>query len=185
MDHVHIGRRLVPAVALLCGLSAGAAAAETGRTPLQIGSAQLAGDEPSYLDLGVGSFGSGAAHLAPDSAEGRIELRYGKKLFHLGPALGLLANTNGGLFGYGGLYADVRLGNLVITPFGGLGGYHRGDGEHLGGTFQFRLSLAVAYELANRSRLGVQYAHISNAGIHDINPGDNELLVTYSLPLGF
>ncbi|HJT06016.1 MAG TPA: acyloxyacyl hydrolase, partial [Stellaceae bacterium] len=82
-------------------------------------------------------------------------------------------------------YADVRLGNLVITPFGGLGGYHRGDGEHLGGTFQFRLSLAVAYEFANRSRLGVQYAHISNARIHDINPGDNELLVTYSLPLGF
>jgi hypothetical protein len=184
MRHAPIGRPAL-AVALLCALGSGVAAAQTGGTPLQTGPAQLAGDEASYLDLGVGSFGSGPGHPAPDSAEGRVELRYGKKLFYLGPALGLLANTNGGIFGYGGLYADVRLGDLVITPFGGIGGYDRGSGERLGGTFEFRLSLAVAYELANRSRLGVQYAHISNAGIHDINPGDNELLVTYSLPLGF
>jgi lipid A 3-O-deacylase len=184
MEHAYIGRRAL-AAALLCGLGAGGAAADTGSTPLRIGSAQLAGDEASYLDLGVGSFGSGAGHLAPDSAEGRVELGYGKKLFYLGPAFGFLANTNGGVFGYGGLYADVHLGGLVITPFGGIGGYDRGDGRRLGGTFQFRLSLAVAYELANRSRLGVQYAHISNARIHEINPGDNELLATYSLPLSF
>ncbi|HWG78199.1 MAG TPA: acyloxyacyl hydrolase [Stellaceae bacterium] len=184
MQHAHIGRRTL-AVALLCGLGAGAAAAETGSAPLQIGSAQLAGDEASYLDLGLGSFGSGAGHLAPQSAEGRIELRYGRKLFYLGPALGLLANTKGGVFGYGGLYADVHLGDVVITPFGGIGGYDRGNGERLGGTFEFRLSLAAAYEFANRSRVGVQYAHISNASIHEINPGDNELLVTYSLPLSF
>jgi hypothetical protein len=184
MKHIQRGR-LAPAVALVCGLGTGAAAAQASTAPLQVGPAQLAGDEASYLDLGVGSFGSGIGHPAPDSAEGRVELRYGKKLFYLGPALGFLANTNGGIFGYGGAYADIRLGNVVMTPFGGIGGYDRGHGEHLGGTFQFRLSLAVAYEFANRSRLGVQYAHISNAGIHDINPGDNELLVTYSLPLGF
>jgi lipid A 3-O-deacylase len=184
MIDTHIGR-LAPAAALLCGLTAGAAAAETGSTPLQLGSAQVAGDEASYLDLGVGTFGTRAGHVAPDAGEGRVELRYGKKIFYLGPALGLLANTRGGVFGYAGLYADLHLGNVVITPFGGVGGYHRGDGEHLGGTFEFRLSLAAAYEFADRSRLGLQYGHISNAGIHDINPGDNELLVTYSFPLGF
>lgn len=184
MIEAHIGR-LASAVALLCALGAGTAAAETGGTPLQLGPAQLAGDEASYLDLGVGSFGSAPGHPAPDAAEGRVELRYGKKLFHLGPALGLLANTRGGVFGYAALYADLRLGNVVITPLGGLGGYHRGNGEHLGGTFEFRLSLAAAYEFADRSRLGLQYGHISNAGTHDINPGDNELLVTYSFPLGF
>lgn len=184
MNHAPIGRHAL-AVALLCGLATGAAAAQTGSTPLQIGSAQLLGDEASYFDFGIGSFGSGPGHVAPDSAEGRVELRYGKKLFHLGPALGLLANTRGGVFGYAGLYADLRIGNVVITPLGGVGGYHRGGGEHLGGTFQFRLSLAAAYEFADRSRLGLQYGHISNAGIHDINPGDNELLVTYSFPLGF
>jgi hypothetical protein len=31
----------------------------------------------------------------------------------------------------------------------------------------------------------VQYGHISNAGSHRINPGDNELLITYAFPLGF
>jgi len=184
MIEAHIGRAAL-AVVLLCGLDAGATAAQTSSAPLQLGSAQVAGDDASYLDLGVGSFGSGAGHPAPDAAEGRVELRYGKKLFHLGPALGLLANTKGGVFGYAGLYADVHLGNVVITPLGGVGGYHRGDGEHLGGTFEFRLSFAAAYEFADRSRLGLQYGHISNAGTHDINPGDNELLVSYSFPLGF
>ena len=184
MIEARIGRPVL-AVALLCGLGASAAAAETGGAPLQLGPAQLAADEASYLDLGLGTFGTRPGHPAPDAGEGRVELRYGKKLLYLGPALGLLANTKGGVFGYGGLYADLHLGNVVITPLGGIGGYHRGNGEHLGGTFQFRLSLAVAYEFADRSRLGLQYGHISNAGTHDINPGDNELLVTYSLPLGF
>jgi hypothetical protein len=31
------------------------------------------------------------------------------------------------------------------------------------------------------SRLGVQFAHISNAGLHKRNPGDNELLTKYAL----
>ena len=184
MRHAPIGH-LALAVALLCGLGTGPAAAQTSTAPLHLGSAQLAGDEASYLDLGIGTFGTRFGHPAPDAGEGRVELRYGKKLFYLGPALGLLANTRGGVFGYAGLYGDLRFGNVVITRLGGIGGYHRGDGEHLGGAFEFRLSLAAAYELADRSRLGLQYGHISNAGTHDINPGDNELLLTYSLPLGF
>jgi len=184
MKAAHIGYPAL-VLALLCSIGAGKAAAQPSGAPLELGSAQVAADEASYLDLGIGTFGTRVGHIAPDAGEGRVELRYGKKLFYLGPALGLLANTRGGVFGYAGLYADLHFGNLVITPLGGVGGYHRGDGEHLGGTFEFRLSLAAAYEFADRSRLGLQLGHISNAGIHDINPSDNELLVTYSLPLGF
>jgi lipid A 3-O-deacylase len=184
MRHARIGRPAL-GLAVLCSLSAGAVAAETRVAPLELGPAQLAADEASYLDLGIGTFGTRVGHPAPDAGEGRVELRYGRKLFHLGPALGLLANTKGGVFGYGGIYADLRLGDLVLTPLAGIGGYHRGNGEHLGGTFEFRLSLAAAYEFADRSRLGLQYGHISNAATHDINPGDNELLATYSFPLGF
>jgi lipid A 3-O-deacylase len=184
MTAAHIGYPAL-VLALFCSIGAGGAVAQTQDAPLELGPAQLASDEASYFDLGIGTFGTRVGHVAPDAGEGRVELRYGKKLFHLGPALGLLANTRGGVFGYGGLYADLRLGNVVITPLGGIGGYHRGNGEHLGGTFEFRISLAAAYEFANRSRLGLQYGHISNAGTHDINPSDNELLVTYSFPLGF
>lgn len=184
MRHAHIGRPAL-ALALLCSIGAGAAAAQARGAPLDLGPAQLAGDEPSYVDLAAGTFGTRPGHVAPDAASGRVELRYGKKLFHLGPALGVLGNTKGGVFGYAGVYADLRLGDVVITPLAGAGGYHRGRGEDLGGTFEFRLSLGAAYELSGGSRLGLQYGHISNAESHRINPGENELLVTYALPLGF
>jgi len=63
--------------------------------------------------------------------------------------------------------------------------YHRGGGEDLGGTFEFRTSVVGAYEFGNGSRVGVQFAHVSNAGTgkRNVNPGENELLLTYSLPL--
>jgi hypothetical protein len=184
MRDVCIGR-LALALALLCSLDTAGAAAQTPGTPLALGPVAVAGDDASYLDLAAGTFGTRPGHVAPEAAEGRIEFRYGRKFYYLGPALGLLANTKGGVFGYAGVYADLHLGDIVVTPLGGVGGYHRGDGESLGGTFEFRLSLAAAYEFADRSRLGVQYGHISNAGSHRINPGDNELLITYAFPLGF
>jgi lipid A 3-O-deacylase len=184
MTDARVGRPAL-ALAFLCSMGAGGAAAQTRSAPRDLGPVQLAGDDASYLDLAAGSFGTGPSHFAPDSAQARVELRYGKKLFHLGPALGVLGNTKGGVLGYTGLYADLRLGDVVITPLGGVGAYHRGRGEDLGGTFEFRLSLGVAYAFADRSRLGMQYGHISNAGSHRINPGENELLVTYALPLGF
>jgi hypothetical protein len=117
------------------------------------------------------------------NAEGRIEFRYGQKFLHIGPAVGVLANNKGGAFGYGGIYSDIKYGDFVVTPLGAIGGYHRGGSEDLGGTFQFRLSLNVAYELSGQSRLGVQFAHISNAGIQSRNPGDNEVLATYAIPI--
>jgi lipid A 3-O-deacylase len=95
-------RRLAPALAFLCSLGASAAAAQTSGAPLALGPVQLAGDEASYLDLGVGTFGTRMGHVAPEAGEARVELRYGKKLFYLGPALGLLATTKGGVFGCGG-----------------------------------------------------------------------------------
>jgi len=175
-----------PALALAAVLGFSNAAAAQGQTgPLALGPFVVAADEPSYLDFAAGTFGTGPGHLAPDAATGRVELRYGGKLYHIGPALGLLGNTRGGVFGYAGLYADLRLGDVVITPLAGLGGYHRGSGPDLGGTFEFRLSLAAAHEFADRSRLGLQYGHISNGGSHRRNPGENEILVTYARPLGF
>jgi lipid A 3-O-deacylase len=65
-----------------------------------------------------------------------------------------------------------------------MGGYHEGDSADLGGVFQFRESIDLAYRFDNGHRLGVRVAHISNAGIHDKNPGEEEILLTYSFSLG-
>lgn len=103
-------------------------------------------------------------------------------MWFLGPAIGLMANTDGGVFGYGGLYADIAYGNFIVTPLAGFGGYREGDSTDLGGVFQFRLSIGVSYQFENRHRLGLNLAHVSNATIHEINPGEEELYLTYAIP---
>ena len=108
----------------------------------------------------------------------------GRKVFLVGFALGLMANTDGGLFGYIGAYCDLSYKKLYVTPQLAMGGYGEGSSTDLGGVFQFRESLDLAYRFNNGHRLGIRAAHISNASIHEINPGEEELLLTYSFPIG-
>ena len=48
--------------------------------------------------------------------------------------------------------------------------------------FQFRLALGITYQFEDRSRLGITLGHISNAQIHDDNPGEDEVYVSFALP---
>jgi lipid A 3-O-deacylase len=181
-------RRVSLGMAALFLLALLAGEARADGSGLDLGPIQIKGDEPSYGDLGLGAFNIQRHRESPTDGEGHIELRYGRKLFYLGPALGFLGDTRGGFFGYGGFYSDVALGPFVLTGLAGAGGYDRGssaDSIDLGGTFEFRLSADLAYEFDDESRFGVQFAHISNAGLHDRNPGENELLLTYAVPLRF
>jgi lipid A 3-O-deacylase len=146
--------------------------------------AAAAENSPNYLILGVGAFDLFEENVVDHnrSAAGTVELRLGTKLLGIGPALGLLANVDGGVFGYGGLYFDLPFGPIVITPLGAIGGYRQGDSKDLGGVFQFRASITAAYQFENASRLGVELGHISNAHIHEENPGEEDAFITYALP---
>ncbi|BAW80467.1 lipid A 3-O-deacylase-like protein [Candidatus Nitrosoglobus terrae] len=140
-------------------------------------------NNPSYLGFGVGSFDTDHSEM---SAAGTIEFRYGKKLFNaIGPLIGIMGNTDGGFFGYGGIYGDIRFWNFAITPFFSVGGYDQGGSKNLGGIFNFREGITFAYERDNGDRIGIRYNHISSAGINKQNPGENELLVTYDIALPF
>jgi len=143
--------------------------------------------EPSYLELSAGVWDIiGNAHRNEAGAAG-AEFRFGRKLFHIGPAAGLLADWHGGGMVYAGFYGDIRLGPIVVTPLAGLGLWWRGgdNDEELGGPFEFRLSLETAYQFADRSRLGLRFGHISNADTRRKNPGENDLMLGYALPLDF
>jgi len=72
-----------------------------------------------------------------------------------------------------------------VTPLGAVGAWWHGGrrDENLGGTFEFRISLAAAYEFADSSRLGLRFGHISSADINKKNPGENDLMLTYGIPL--
>ena len=170
-------RRLAPLIGAALVFSPGTVAA-------------AAAPEPDHLSLSLGAFDA----LKQDFPAGelRIEYRSGWRLFDhggwfrgIGPMLGLMANTDGAVFGYGALYAEFRpTERLSVRPSSGIGGYHRGDGVELGGVFEFHLGATVDYRLDHGHRLGVTYAHISNSNIHDENPGVDSLLVTYSIPHG-
>jgi hypothetical protein len=158
----------------------------------QIGPVNVLGPGPDRLVTGLGAFNIGPttghgphAHSTPPMAE--FEYRFGWKPDFLGkaigPAAGVLANTEGGVYGYVGVYADLPVGNFVITPLAGAGGYHEGDGKDLGGVFQFRLAFNAAYEFSGGTRLGVRFGHLSNAAIHAENPGENEILLVLDVPL--
>ena len=150
----------------------------------RLGPIEILGDTPSYAEVGLGAFDVFAERGGSGERSGaaQLQLRWGQKLYFIGPVVGLLGNTDGGVFGYGGIYADLAYGSFVVTPVLAAGGYSEGGSKDLGGVFQFRLEVGIAYEFDDGTRIGVRLGHISNAGIHDDNPGEEELFLTLAIP---
>ena len=142
------------------------------------GAVKVLGDAPSSLNLGLGSFDM---FDDDDAVAGQIEWRFGDKLGFAGPLAGVVANADGGVFGYVGLYADLAVGRFVISPQTGFGAYERGGSNDLGGVFEFYSALTVGCKLEDRSQLGIRFGHISNGDLHKKNPGTDLLLVQYRI----
>ncbi len=70
----------------------------------------------------------------------------------------------------------------MASPSFAVGGSHEGDGKELGGTLEFRSAIELAYRFDDRSRLGIQVGHLSNAGIYAENPGTEFAILNYSIP---
>jgi hypothetical protein len=150
----------------------------------RLGPLEILGEAPSYAEVGLGVFDVFAERDGSGERSGaaQLQLRWGRKLYFIGPVVGLLGNTDSGVFGYGGIYADLAFGNIIVTPVLAAGGYSEGGSKDLGGVFQFRAELGIAYEFDDGTRIGARLGHISNAGIHDDNPGEEELLITFAIP---
>jgi hypothetical protein len=146
--------------------------------------AAIAGPAASFeIGVGLGADDlTGGDALAPG---GFVELRAAPLLGFGALGLGATAIVEGDVDGdvFGGA------GPLVVwTPFeGGLrveggvafGGYRAGDsGNDLGAGYAFRSSIGASYPLDARLRLGAVFAHKSNAGFADDNPGVESLYLT-------
>lgn len=146
------------------------------------------GQERGYLTVGAGAFD----YLDRDHLAGAFsaQYRFGARVLEgqgpawfngLGPEIGLLANTQGGIFGFADVFLDLRpTERLVIWPGGGIGGYRQGDSRDLGGIRQFHSEITFGYHLGPNHLLGLSVQHISNAGTQDWNPGTNLIFLTYS-----
>ncbi len=137
--------------------------------------------ESNYLTLGAGIYEIGDDY---SSGEYRAEYRHSNIWKQLYPIAGINANTDGGIYGFGGLAYDFYLGDsFVIIPAFAVGAYEEGDSKDLGGTLEFRSQLEFAYQFKNMSRLGISYSHMSNASLYEHNPGQESLVLNYSIPL--
>ena len=161
------------AMGLLIGLVP--AVIGTAASPAQAGDAD-------FLTISMGGYD---VNDNETSAEFRMEYRMARTYLFLKPMIGLLGNSEGGVYGYGGVNLDIYLGRQwVVMPNFAIGGYRRGSSKDLGSVIEFRSGLEIAYRFADHARLGVALSHISNAGISDNNPGTESLVLSYSIPLG-
>jgi hypothetical protein len=175
--------RLFCWIVLGCVAVTGPARADDQPLPL-LRSMSLLADTPNYVDFAAGGYALYGDHQRNQDLGVSAEIRLGQKWNYIGPALGIVGNVDGGFFIYAGGYTDIRWGPVVVTPLLGVGADHHGDArdEYLGGVFEFRLQLTAAYQFADASRLGLMIGHISSAHINKVNPGDNELMVSYGYP---
>ena len=73
----------------------------------------------------------------------------------------------------------------MLTPNEAVGFWSQGDHDarNLGSWVEFRSGAEFDYRFDDFSRLGFSFHHISNAGLTQRNPGEEEALINYSIPL--
>ena len=144
-------------------------------------------NDPPRLALGVGAFDITPSSSHKDSrtaAEFRGEYRFGDVVWILAPFVGVSATSDGAFYGYGGFGLDINITpNIVLTPNAAVGYFARGSGTNLGSAVEFRTGAELAYRFADMSRLGIALTHTSNAGIGKVNPGEQSIVLMYSIPL--
>jgi hypothetical protein len=138
---------------------------------------------PSLLALGAGGFDVINGHRPAGLVLG--EYRFGQQFLYLHPLLGAEVTTEGAFYGYGGFGLDIDFGpHWTLTPNAAVGAFERGSGLRLGSVVEFRTGAELDYHFDNASRLGFAFHHISNAGISQHNPGEEQMALVYALPIG-
>lgn len=138
-----------------------------------------------YLSLNGGYFD--AIRHKNTAAQFGLEYRFSDIMYGIHPIVGGFVTTDGSEYGYAGLNWNVALlpNQLYLVPNFAAGLYHRGnDARDLGGPIEFRSGIELDYQFPNTHQLGVALNHISNASIYDRNPGEESVIVTYSVPIG-
>ena len=130
-------------------------------------------------------FRSGYFDLNDDWGSAALQFEYASdyKLWVFHPIVGAMFNSDMGGDVYAGMGVDLFFGNRwVLTPSFAPSAYFRGGSKNLGEVLEFRSSIDLAYRFDDRSRLGLELYHLSNAGLSKHNPGTQVLLLNYSVP---
>ena len=114
------------------------------------------------------------------------EYRFNPIEYSIHPMVGAFVTTDSSAYAYAGLHWDIEViaKQFYISPNFAAGVYRKGDGKDLGGAINFRSGLEFEYQMPNEHRVGLAINHISNASIYNKNPGEETLLLNYSIPTG-
>src|SRR5262249_39582130 len=144
--------------------------------------------EPGFLTFQGGAFD--VLHKATRGAEFGLQYRPAYKFWFINPMIGINGSPVGNAYAYAGISVDIFIGRrLVLRPNFAPGLFVRKGGKDLGHIIEFRTGVELAWRLDDRSRIGLEISHRSNAGLGDHgnqfdNPGEESLLLAYHLPLG-
>ncbi|MCX6988631.1 MAG: acyloxyacyl hydrolase [Chlamydiae bacterium] len=139
-------------------------------------------DNPNLLTISFGVF-----DIIKNPYNAIIQLEYKSTLTNYKkarPILGLFTTHHGSTYLFGGIGYDIFFGpHIALTPSLCPGLYYAGGGKKLHFPLEFRSCAELSYVLKNKSRIGAQFYHISNASLGTKNPGVEALLVSYSIAL--
>lgn len=138
--------------------------------------------DPAFLSFSAGGFD--VNRKKNEAVEFGVQYRSDQKLWIFQPMAGAMVTTDKATNLYAGISLDIFLGNrFVVRPSFAPGVYFKGDGLDLGHVIEFRSGIEIAYRFDNRSRLGLELYHLSNAHLDDENPGEESLVLHYSVPI--
>jgi hypothetical protein len=141
----------------------------------------VAGD---YISFNAGSFN--ALRSGQDDAfQYGAEYRFSEIMYGIRPIVGAFGTSDDAAYGYAGINWDVALipNQVYIIPNFAVGAFKKGDGKDLGGALEFRSGIELAYQFPNQHQIGLALNHLSNASLYDKNPGEETVMVTYSIPV--
>lgn len=154
----------------------------TAAIALATASVPARADDPAFLTFQGGGWDVIQQHKV--AAAWALEYRDDTKLWIFKPFGGMMFNSNAGIDAYAGILLDVYLGRRIVAQLGFAPSiYYRGTGVDLGYPLEFRSSGEIAYRFDDRSRLGAQIYHLSNAGLGWTNPGTEVVMLSYSVPV--
>ena len=136
--------------------------------------------DPDYITWGAGGF-----DVNDDETAGQFEVqaRFNTSLWIFKPQVGMFVTGKYAAYAYVGLLVDAFIRErFVVSPSFSIGASHEGEGKQLGGTLQFRSAVEFSFCFDDRSRLGLQIGHLSNAGIYSENPGTEFIVLNFSVP---
>jgi lipid A 3-O-deacylase len=185
----NVSKKSMSRVGIVLLIAFSAATAPPAAAQIPLGSFVTLGSPTDPPSIGTGA---GVFDITPDRkkteaarrAQLQGEYRFGDVLWIFAPFVGLMGTSAGAFYGYAGFGFDVNFGtNWVLTPTIAGGYWYRGGGLNLGSWWEFRSGAELDYRFENRSRLGLAFYHVSNAGLGKSNPGEQALLLVYTVPL--